>query len=170
MGMSDYMRVLREKVGQQLLEVPSASIVVRDGRGRVLLVKHSDTGTWAPPGGAIEPLETPANAAVREMWEETGLHVRLTRLAGVFGGADFVVTYPNGDRTSYAMTVFEADAIGGEPKADGDEILEARFFAPEELDRLDIPAWLPEVLSGVFEEGDRAKFRKPDWAPAAPAG
>jgi 8-oxo-dGTP pyrophosphatase MutT (NUDIX family) len=47
--------------------MPSVTIVSFDDTGRVLLVKHRDTDLWVAPGGAIEPEETPADAAVREM-------------------------------------------------------------------------------------------------------
>jgi 8-oxo-dGTP pyrophosphatase MutT (NUDIX family) len=46
----------------------------------VLLVRHVEGNDWTTPGGMIEPLETPADAAVRETWEETGLHVELESL------------------------------------------------------------------------------------------
>ena len=84
MPMSPYMQNVRSKVGNLLLEVPSVSVLHFDDRDRVLLVYHSDVLLWTTPGGAVEPDETPANAAIREMWEETGLHVRLSRLLGVF--------------------------------------------------------------------------------------
>jgi 8-oxo-dGTP pyrophosphatase MutT (NUDIX family) len=113
MAMSEYMRGLREKVGHQLLELPAVSVVVRDDEERVLLVRHADTGKWVVPGGALEPCELPADAAVRETWEETGLHVRPIRLRGVYGGPEYVVRYRNGDANSYAMIVFEAEVIGG---------------------------------------------------------
>ena len=60
-----------------------------------------------------------ADAAVRAMWEESGLWVRLTRLIGVFGGPEFVVRYRNGHRTSYVATVFEAALIEGSMRPDG---------------------------------------------------
>ena len=119
------------------------------------------------PGGAIEPEETPADAAVREMWEETGLDVRLTRLAGVYGGPEFVVRYQNGDENSYAMIVFEAEILAGDARPDEVEILEVRFFPPPELERLEMPAWMAEVLQGVLEPGERAGFRLPTWRPPA---
>lgn len=67
--MSRYMKELRRKVGTQLLEVPAVSEVARDNHGRVLLVRHAELESWMTPGGAIEPAEIPADAAVREVWE-----------------------------------------------------------------------------------------------------
>jgi 8-oxo-dGTP pyrophosphatase MutT (NUDIX family) len=168
MPMSEYMTQIRRKVGRQLLEVPSVSIIARDSHGRVLLVRHAEIGSWMTPGGAIEPNETPANAAVREMWEETGLDVRLTRLAGVYGGPEFVVRYQNGDENSYVMIVFEAEILAGEARPDDEEILEVSFFERSELDSLEMPAWMSEVLQGVLEGGEHAGFRPATWrSPAA---
>src|SRR5690349_24934449 len=101
MPMSEYMRALRAKVGGQLLQIPSVTILTFDGAGRVLLVKHGDVHLWTTPGGAVDPLETPADAAIREMWEETGLDVELLRVLGVYGGVEFQTTYANGDVVSF---------------------------------------------------------------------
>jgi 8-oxo-dGTP pyrophosphatase MutT (NUDIX family) len=166
--MSEYMRELRAKVGTRLLEVPSVSIVSRDHGGRVLLARHSNGGRWVLPGGAIEPSETPADAAMREMWEETGIEVELMRIVGVYGGPEFVVRYENGDETSYLMVVFEARPARGEPHADGVEVLEVRYFGREEAERLDTAAWVPEVLHGVFS-GTHGGFRRPTWKPSSAA-
>lgn len=46
-------------------------------RGRVLLLYHAKLQKWLPPGGHIEPNELPDEAAVREVWEEAGIRVRL---------------------------------------------------------------------------------------------
>jgi 8-oxo-dGTP pyrophosphatase MutT (NUDIX family) len=166
MPMSEYMRQVRNAVGSVLLEVPSTSVVVRDEAGRVLLARHSEGNVWVTPGGAIEPLEAPADAAVREVWEETGLHVELTRLLGAYGGPEFVVTYGNGDRTSYLMVVFEGKVLGGRQRPDGDEILEVRWFEERELDDLDLSDWMREVLSGAFAGKRDAGFRPAVWGPS----
>ena len=42
-----------------------------------LLLWHRKVQAWLPPGGHIEPNELPEDAALREVWEETGLHVEL---------------------------------------------------------------------------------------------
>ena len=55
----------------------TASVFVTHHR-RVLLLLHRTKGVWLPPGGHVEPNEPPQRAAVREVWEETGLRVRIT--------------------------------------------------------------------------------------------
>lgn len=167
MPMSRYMHEIRRLVGKRLLEVPAVSVVVRDRHDRVLPVKHSEFGSWMTPGGAIEPAETPADAAVREVWEETGLEVRPTRLAGVFGGPECVVRYRNGDETSYAIILFEAEILGGETGTNSREILEVRFFAKSELAELTMPPWMPEAMRAAIGGDGGAAFRPPIWRPAA---
>lgn len=163
--MSDYVRELRAAVGREvLLQVPSVSVAVRDEQGRVLVARHSEVGAWVLPGGAIEPAETPADAAVREAWEETGLHVELTSLVGVFGGPDFLVQYVNGDRTSYVMSVYAARAAGGRAAPDGVELLEMRYVADGEWQELPCARWLPPVLRTVFAPG-APQFAPASWAP-----
>ncbi len=79
--------------------VPSVTVITFDDQGRVLLVKHADAGVWVAPGGSLDPHESPADAAVREMWEETGLRVEPTRVLGVYGGPEFHVRYAKGTRS-----------------------------------------------------------------------
>lgn len=49
--------------------------IVRNGK--ILLIHHRKSGLWLPPGGHIDPGETPHETAVREALEETGIHVNL---------------------------------------------------------------------------------------------
>ncbi len=107
MPIPEYVRRLRQKIGTELLLVPTAASVISDGAGRILLLRHIGSGKWSFPGGIIEPLETPANAIVREVWEETALHIRPQRILGVYGGDDFRTSYINGDRICFIMTVFD---------------------------------------------------------------
>lgn len=152
MGMSDYIKELRNKVGHMLLQLPSVTIITLDPSGRLLLVKHRDTGKWVAPGGAVEPCENPADAAVREMREETGLKVKLLGIIGVYGGPEFVVHYPNGDKVSYVMTVFKGRVVEGELGPIDDECTEAAYFSHEEVSSLDIPPWLTAILPDIFQQ------------------
>jgi ADP-ribose pyrophosphatase YjhB (NUDIX family) len=157
--MSGYMRWLRDRVGSELVQVPAVSVVVRDETERILLVQDATSRVWLIPGGAIEPTETPAEAAVREIQEETGLRIELLRVLGVFGGPEFVVSYPNGDRTSYVSVGFEARVVSGELVPDGEEIVEAAYFTRDQLEIMDRPLWMAEVLDAAFAGERAARFR-----------
>jgi 8-oxo-dGTP pyrophosphatase MutT (NUDIX family) len=125
--MSDYVRRLREKVGHDLLFSPAVVCVIRDDEERLLLVRHVD-GWWTLPGGAVDPGETPAEAARRETREEASLDVELLRLVGVYGGyPDFHGFYPNGDEIAWVTTVFEARIVAGTPAPGDDETAEVRW-------------------------------------------
>jgi len=117
MPMSPYFRNLRAKVGHDLLILPSVTIIVYDDQRRILLARHGDTGVWVAPGGAIEPGERPAETAVRETEEETGLIIRPARILGVYGGPEFQVNYANGDQVTYVMAVYEGKVVGGALRA-----------------------------------------------------
>jgi len=132
-AISPHIRRLRELVGHELLVLPSVCVLPRDDDGRILLVRISDTGRWATIGGAIEPDESPEQAALREAEEEAGVTLELGAILGVLGGPEFRITYPNGDETSYVTTVFDATVIGGSPTPDGDETLAVEWWRPGHL-------------------------------------
>lgn len=165
MPMSDYIRWLRERIGNTVLEVPTVSVVVQDAAGRVLLVRHAEGNDWTTPGGMVEPFETPADAAVRETWEETGLHVRLTRILAVLGGPDCGTTYRNGDRIAWVATVFCAEVEGGRLRPDGEEALEARYFGRAEVEALPCKRHVRLVMDALASPSPLAQFAPPVWSP-----
>src|SRR5450759_4291490 len=57
-----------------------ADAAIFDDAGRILVMRRSDDGRWCLPGGWVNPNESPAQAAVRETQEETGLVVRPVKL------------------------------------------------------------------------------------------
>jgi len=132
MPISDYLRDLRARVGSRLLLLPGVAAIVRDADDRVLFIRRADNGEWGLPAGAIDPGETPVDAVTREVREETGLEVRASRVAGVFGGKGFRVRYENGDEAEYTVIVFDCDVIGGTLSATDGEALELRYFAPDD--------------------------------------
>jgi 8-oxo-dGTP pyrophosphatase MutT (NUDIX family) len=133
MAISPYIRELRQLIGHQLLVLPSVSVLPRDERGRLLLVRLIDTGRWATIGGAVEPDESPAEAAIREAEEEAGVTLRLGPVLAVLGGPEYRMTYPNGDQASYVVTVFGAEVVGGSPRPDGDETSAVQWWELDDL-------------------------------------
>ncbi|MCC7437111.1 MAG: NUDIX domain-containing protein [Armatimonadetes bacterium] len=152
MPISPYLQSLRERVGNQLLLVPSVSAIILNEVGEILLAFHTDRQVWGTIGGAIDPFETPEAAVIREVWEETGLTVEVERLVGVFSGPEFLVEYPNGDRTVYLAVAYRCRIIAGQIQPDGEEITEARYFSASELAGLPMPEHVRMLVSAGMSE------------------
>ena len=165
MPLSGYLADIRKKVGHDLLLLPSAAVALYDEQGRVLMGLHADRRVWVLPGGLIEPGELPADGAVRETWEETGLLIEVTGILGVYGGKELIIDYVNGDRASYVGTVFRGRIIGGELRADAHKILEVRYFSREELLQVPHSPWLDIALDAVFSQSGPVDFQRPTWRP-----
>jgi ADP-ribose pyrophosphatase YjhB (NUDIX family) len=74
---------------------PTAFAVVRDDRGWILLVRRSDSGNWELPGGRVELGEDAAIAAEREVVDESGVMITVSRLAGIYSDPGHVMVYPS---------------------------------------------------------------------------
>jgi len=161
MGISDYVRGLRTKVGQDLLFMPSTHCVIRDSDDRLLLVRHVE-GHWMLPGGAIDPGETPADAARRECWEEASVLVEPEQILGVYGGPPFFFEYANGDRVGWVVTIFAARILSGEPHAGDDETTAVGWFAPDEVAGLQMGEPTQLIVESVLAG---TAFAPAEWEP-----
>jgi mutator protein MutT len=146
MGISPYLKNLRAHFGNQLVMVPSVAAIIRNEAGQILFLVRADNGLWDLPAGAIDPGETPAQAVVREVREETGLIVEPTAVRGVFGGERFRVSYSNDDLVEYTVIVFECRVVGGELGGLDDETAELHFISPAERPPLTV-----EFPSALFD-------------------
>lgn len=88
MGIAAHIARLRAVVGHELLLLPSVSVLPVDETGRILLVREAGHDGWGTLGGAVEPGESPAAAAVREAREEISADIQLIRLLDVLGGPE----------------------------------------------------------------------------------
>ncbi|UCB43936.1 MAG: NUDIX domain-containing protein [Dehalococcoidales bacterium] len=104
-------------------------------RKEVCLVRRSDNGLWALPGGAQDLGETPEECARREFEEETGLQVRITRLLGVFSSLryDAITNVNRGREVTHIL--FAGEIVGGKQKTSV-ETLEIGWFGQEHLPAL----------------------------------
>lgn len=131
----------------------ATGVVLFDREGRVLLVKENyGRRRWGLPGGVIESGESPHEAAMREVREETGLSVELDHLIALY----FLRTTRDGLRFIFAGRI-----VSGEPAVPASgEVAELRWFAPEALpDRMTHmgPIAISDAVSGgcgVFREID----------------
>lgn len=165
MPISPYVRALRRQVGSMRLLLPSVSAHIFDDEGRLLLVRQREGGIWSTPGGAIEPDERPADAVVREAWEETGLWVAPERVSATYGGPEFVVRYPHGDEAQYVVIAFECRVIGGTPRPDDEETITTRYWAASDASSLQLAPWLRAILPLVYTRGRSGTFEPPTWTP-----
>ena len=122
-----------------------ASSAIVEQAGRFLLVRRGNPPArdlYAFPGGRAEPGETPAETALRELEEETGVVGRNPRLfetyellpeAGIAG-------------SHYLLSVFRVDADANSVAEARSDAVDAGWFLPEEIESLPVP---PSVLECI---------------------
>jgi ADP-ribose pyrophosphatase YjhB (NUDIX family) len=112
------------------------SAAIFNEEGRILLTRRADNGQWCLPGGAMEPGESAAEACEREVLEETGLHVRVKRLVGVYSHPDQLVVYKDGNKAHIVALHFEAEVQGGTLGL-SNETIDFGYYTKEQLEGLD---------------------------------
>lgn len=127
------------------------AVIVFNEVKQVLLQKRLDLGLWGIPSGHVEIGETVAEAAIREVKEETNLDIRIKKLIGVYSDPESqVFAYPNGQVVHFITTCFLAEITGGDLRCDTSESLEIKFFdrqnLPKDLLKMH-PQWLEDALA-----------------------
>jgi ADP-ribose pyrophosphatase YjhB (NUDIX family) len=128
-----YLESLRGSIGSALIPLAYSTALVRDENGRMLFQRRSDFGVWGLPGGILEFGESPADCAMREAHEETGLSVRPLRLTSVLSSPRHNILYPNGDRVQQITFYFECSIEGGSLHTGGRESSALAFFPPDDF-------------------------------------
>lgn len=132
---------------------PKLAVAVLVGHdGKLVLQRRTidpGMGRWTFPSGYVERGEPPEVAAVREVYEEVGLHVRLTRLLGLYGRPGEAVV----------LAAYAAEAVGGRLDS-GEENDAVALFAPDRLPELAFPH--DEEIVAVWRGGGVAPVRQLD--------
>lgn len=139
-----------------LRPVPAAGCICFRG-DEVLLVKRGQApraGEWSIPGGRIEPGETAKAAALRELFEETGVKAKMIGLVDVVDAI-----FRNRDETlltrHYVLVDYAARWVSGEPVA-GDDADKARFVPVEALENYSIWGETERVVKAAYALYKRA--------------
>jgi phosphoglycolate phosphatase-like HAD superfamily hydrolase/ADP-ribose pyrophosphatase YjhB (NUDIX family) len=119
---------------------------------QILLVKERDQGLWSVPGGFADVNSSPAESAVREVREESGLDVRAVRLLGIVDRNRH--GYPPHPSHIYKV-FFLCEEVGGGLRG-SDETSDARFFSRSEMPPLSKDRIMPQHLEWLFECRDSA--------------
>jgi ADP-ribose pyrophosphatase YjhB (NUDIX family) len=134
-----------------------SALLVRDEANRILLGKRNKDplrGSWVIPGGKIHAFESIADAAARELREETGLIVEVGDHFNVYE----IINPPNEHR----IVIYSVGTIiGGEPKA-SDDISELKFFELDELGEVPVTPLVRRVLADAGFMLDLAKRHEPE--------
>lgn len=144
--------IFGERIGREGKLRLGCSAIIFDENKKVLLTRRTDNGQWCLPGGAMEPGESAAEACAREVWEETGLRVRATRLVGVYSNPNQLVVYPDDNKVHIVALSFEAEVLGGELGL-SDETTDFGYFSMEEAAQMDVIGnHLQRVRDALLEE------------------
>lgn len=125
--------------------------LIVDNDGRVLLLHRSSPrlAQWETPGGKVEAGESPRDAAVREVAEELGIEVEITR---DLGWHDFSM-----GRTQLRYALYEMAITGGTPRAVEQDFDDCRFFRWK--DALDAHSVLSANARAIVEMYYRGRLK-----------
>ena len=172
MATPEFIIELRKKIGHDPLWLIGVTAYVEDSDGRILLGRRADTGEWAPVYGIVDPGEEPADAAAREVMEETGIAVEVESLVRVRSQQELTV-YANGDQVQYLDLMFlcrPATEKDADPYVADDESLDVGWFEPDALpdplaasalERFETLArWRTQATTKQTPEGAAALFNR----------
>ncbi|WP_392507517.1 NUDIX hydrolase [Naumannella halotolerans] len=117
--------------------VPSVVAAVVNPAGQLLVIRKTDNGKWALPGGGHEVGESIADTVVREVVEETGYDVAPTAIVGTYTNPGHVMAYDDGEVRQQFSICFLAELRGGERRTSS-ESSAVEWVDPSRLGELDM--------------------------------
>ena len=140
----------QERDGYQTPKVDIRVVVFNESR-EILMVKEKVDGRWSLPGGWADVGYTPAEVAVKEVREETGLDVKTIRVLGIFDKRN----HPHPPEGWYVYKIFIlCEKIGGEISKDTTETSDIQYFSLENLPPLSEPRNVYNQIKMMFEYRD----------------
>jgi ADP-ribose pyrophosphatase YjhB (NUDIX family) len=115
----------------------AVSAFIQDDEGRILMIRRTDNDLYSIPGGQLELGETLAEAAVREVREETGIECQVIDVIGLYSDPKHVIAYDDGEVRQEFSICFRATATGGLLHTSS-ESKEVFWVQPSKLSELNI--------------------------------
>ena len=141
-----------DRIGKEGRVSLGASAVIFDAdRMKVLLTKRADNGRWCLPSGKMEPGESIEEACAREVLEETGLVVTLSRLIGLYSTPHQLIEYADGNKIQVVSGCFEGVVESG-TLITSDETTDFGYFGAEEIAKMDVMENHLERIADAFAE------------------
>ncbi len=130
----NYVMYLREMVGDSMIILNAANVIVANDKNEILLQQRSDSGLWGLPGGLMEIEDTIESCAVREAKEELGIDVELTGFVGIFTNP--FMRWRVNDKAKVICYSFTAKIVGGDIHINDDESMGFGFFSLKNLPKI----------------------------------
>ena len=143
--------LLASDAGYATPKVDVQGVVFQDAK--ILLVQERSDGLWTLPGGWADVGDSPADAVVREVREESGFETRATKLLALLDRN----RHGHPPHLNHIYKIFiQCEIIGGSPTT-SHEIQDVGFFAEDEIPELSLTRIIPAQIARMFEH-----YRHPD--------
>jgi ADP-ribose pyrophosphatase YjhB (NUDIX family) len=128
--------------------VVAASAFVVDDDERLLMIRRTDSGLFALPGGRHELGETMTETAIRETLEETGVTIGIIGLIGIYSNPHHLLEFSDGEVRQEFSICFRGRAIEGTPRS-SDESTDVDWISRQRIPELNIhPSILLRIEHG----------------------
>ncbi len=134
-------------------QLTGASVIIYKN-GKVLLQQRKDNLCWGYHGGRVELGEKVEDAAMRELFEETGITANSLKLYGVFSGEEHHYVYPDGNEVDIIDIVYVCDDFKGNEIAQISEVNDLKWFDIDDIP-LNLSPPIKSTLLKFVEEKKR---------------
>ncbi|WP_326944354.1 NUDIX domain-containing protein [Amycolatopsis sp. NBC_01307] len=132
----------------------AVSVFIQDDESRILMIRRTDNDLYSIPGGQLELGETLAEAAVREVQEETGIKCEVIGVIGLYSDPKHVIAYDDGEIRQEFSICFRANPTGGRLKT-SNESAEVLWVTKGDLTHLSIhPTIRLRITHGLNEANE----------------
>ena len=152
---AEWMRMVGKGVAGYVTPKAAVGAVVGNDKNEILLVQRADSGVWLYPTGWADIGYSPVEVAVKEVYEETGIHCHPVSLISIVDGMRQGFT-----RIPLYSMVFHCKAIGGELRSHPLETMDCGWFArdalPEPLAGLE--SWVDDAFAAIEGSPNEVRF------------